>query len=500
MHRSDVLVLFGATGDLARNKLFSSLYHLSARGRLDLPVIGVALSDWDDERFRAHAREAISATVSQPDPAVVDQLCARLSLIGGDYAEPDTYVRLRSEVERRGGSNPTLYLAIPPAVFPALTEGLARQGLNTAPASTAAGSPSSEPPQAVSRAAPAVAAAAARARPRAPCRCLMTPEPVRRRCRFPAPVDPGRKPSSGDRVPWTGTDHADVLTRAPSDRSPTSRSTLVARHENVAFTGAADQRLVGRLDLPDGAPDAHALFAHCFTCGKDSHAAARISRALTGRGIGVLRFDVTGLGESGGDFADVTFSGDTADLVLAAEHLRSRGAAPRLLVGHSLGGAAVLAAAAGVPDVRAVATIGAPADASHVTGLLGAAAEEMELRGEAMVTLGGRPFRLRHTFLDDIRRQPQSERIGALGRPLLVMHSPSDPVVGIDNARQVFELARHPKSFIALDGMDHLLSSPADAAYTAEVLAAWSSRYVRGISESAGLRTGRRPARSDAAG
>jgi glucose-6-phosphate 1-dehydrogenase len=131
VHRSDVLVLFGATGDLARKKLFSSLYHLSARGRLDLPVIGVALSDWDDERFRAHAREAISATVSQPDPAVVDQLCARLSLIGGDYAEPDTFVRLRGEVERQGASNPTLYLAIPPAVFPTVTEGLARQGLNT---------------------------------------------------------------------------------------------------------------------------------------------------------------------------------------------------------------------------------------------------------------------------------------------------------------------------------------------------------------------------------
>jgi fermentation-respiration switch protein FrsA (DUF1100 family) len=159
----------------------------------------------------------------------------------------------------------------------------------------------------------------------------------------------------------------------------------------------------------------------------------------------------------------------------------------------------VLAAAAGIPDVRAVATIGAPADPSHVTGLLGAAAEEMELRGEAVVTLGGRPFRLRRTFLDDIRRQPQSERIAALGRPLLVLHSPSDAVVGIDNARQIFELARDPKSFIALDGMDHLLTSQADAPYTAEVLGAWSSRYVRDVSEPAGLRTGRRPARSDAA-
>ncbi|MGV8964664.1 MAG: alpha/beta fold hydrolase [Cellulomonas sp.] len=248
--------------------------------------------------------------------------------------------------------------------------------------------------------------------------------------------------------------------------------------ERVQFTGASGQRLVGRLDVPDGPSAASVLFAHCFTCGKDSLAAARIARALTARGFTVLRFDVTGLGESGGDFAEATFSCDVADLVAAAAYLAGRGQGPALLVGHSLGGAAVLAAAARIGPVRAVATIGAPSDPAHVTSLLGEAVPELEARGEAEVQLGGRTFHLRKAFLDDIREQPQLERIAHLGRALLVLHSPVDDIVPIDNARAIFDAARHPKSFLSLDGADHLLTRAADARYVGEVLASWAARYL----------------------
>lgn len=248
--------------------------------------------------------------------------------------------------------------------------------------------------------------------------------------------------------------------------------------ERVEFSGASGQQLVGRLDLPDGPPTASVLFAHCFTCGKDSLAAARIARALTARGFAVLRFDVTGLGESGGDFAEATFSCDVADLVAAANYLTGRGQGPALLVGHSLGGAAVLAAAARIPQVRAVATIGAPSDPAHVTSLLGEAVPELEARGEAEVQLGGRTFHLRKAFLDDIREQPQLDRIAHLGRALLVMHSPVDDIVSVDNARVIFDAARHPKSFLSLDGADHLLTRAADSRYVGEVLASWAVRYL----------------------
>ncbi|EHR51295.1 putative redox protein, regulator of disulfide bond formation [Saccharomonospora marina XMU15] len=248
--------------------------------------------------------------------------------------------------------------------------------------------------------------------------------------------------------------------------------------ERLEFTGATGAPLAARLELPGSRPRAYALFAHCFTCGKDAVAATRISRSLTEFGIAVLRFDFTGLGGSGGDFANTDFSSNIEDVVRAADHLRATRAAPTLLIGHSLGGAAVLAAAGQVPEVKAVATIAAPADPAHVVELLGPVSEEIQRRGEAEVSLAGRSFRIRRGFLDDIACQPQAERIAGLGAALLVLHSPADDIVGVDNARRIFEAARHPKSFVAVDGADHLLTRSDDADYVASLLAAWASRYV----------------------
>jgi uncharacterized OsmC-like protein/alpha/beta superfamily hydrolase len=244
----------------------------------------------------------------------------------------------------------------------------------------------------------------------------------------------------------------------------------------AVFRGSSGE-LVGKLEMPSDAPRAWALFAHCFTCGKDNVAAGRISRALASQGFGVLRFDFTGLGESEGVFAATGFSSNVEDLVCAANYLRDQFSAPAVLIGHSLGGAAVLAAAPQIPEVRGVVTIGAPADPFHVVGMLGDVTPVVEA-GEATVSIGGRPFRVRREFLDDIAMQPQRERIATLDAALLVMHSPVDQVVSVDNARIIFDTARHPKSFITLDGADHLLSDRADAEYAANVLAAWSSKYV----------------------
>lgn len=246
----------------------------------------------------------------------------------------------------------------------------------------------------------------------------------------------------------------------------------------VNFPGSTGTQLAGRLDLPDAQPRAFALFAHCFTCGKDVLAAARIARELTGFGIAVLRFDFTGLGGSDGDFANTTFTSNVNDLVNAADYLRSRHAAPTILVGHSLGGAAVLAAADHIPEARAIATIGAPADADHLLHLLGEGRQEIEENGEAEICLGDRPFRIRKQFLDDIAHQPQADRIRRLGAALLVMHSPSDATVGIENARSIFDAALHPKSFVCLDGADHLLTRAGDARFAASMVASWASRYL----------------------
>ncbi len=239
------------------------------------------------------------------------------------------------------------------------------------------------------------------------------------------------------------------------------------------------QRLSAILDLPvDGAPIAYAVFAHCFTCSKDLKAAYHISRTLTRERIGVLRFDFTGLGESGGDFADTSLRSNVADLIAAAEFLTARFESPRLLIGHSFGGAAVLQAAAAIPSCRAVVTIAAPADPRHVFKTLGSAADTIVSKGEAEVTIAGRPFTLRKKFLDDLAGIDPEAAIRDLNRALLVMHSPLDDVVGIENAGRIFQAARHPKSFVSLDQADHLLSNLADSRYAGAVIATWARRYL----------------------
>jgi putative redox protein len=246
----------------------------------------------------------------------------------------------------------------------------------------------------------------------------------------------------------------------------------------LTFEGAAGDQLAARLDMPEATPAACALFAHCFTCSKDLRAVGRISDSLTSEGIGVLRFDFTGLGESEGDFADTSFASNVEDLVAAAEFLEREVGPPRILVGHSLGGAAVIQAAHHIDGAAAVATIGAPADPSHVEHLLGDARVQIERKGEAEVTIGGRPFLVRRKFLDDLEGSRQAERIRTLRRPLLIFHSPVDTIVGIENAARIFEAARHPKSFVSLDRADHLLTDPEDAEYVGLVLAAWARKYI----------------------
>ena len=247
----------------------------------------------------------------------------------------------------------------------------------------------------------------------------------------------------------------------------------------VSFPGAGGHPLAARLDVPSAvAPRAYALFAHCFTCSKESKAATFISEALTDAGIGVLRFDFTGLGDSEGDFANTTFSSNVADLVAAAAWLRREHHAPAILVGLSLGGAAVLAAAGSVPEAVAVATINAPADPGHVAHLFAGQRAEIDARGEAEVELAGRKFRVRREFLEDIAAYKLTAAIAALRRALVVFHSPRDAIVGIDHASAIFLAARHPKSFISLDNADHLLTKRADAHYVGALLAAWASRYL----------------------
>lgn len=248
--------------------------------------------------------------------------------------------------------------------------------------------------------------------------------------------------------------------------------------ERFQFTGEGGHQLAAALELPDGEPAAFALFAHCFTCGKDTLAAKRISVALAARGIAVLRFDFTGLGSSEGDFANSTFSSNVADLVHAADHLRATRKAPSILIGHSLGGAAILAAAGTIPEAKAVATIAAPSDPAHVTGLFKEHLDNIRTQGEVEVSLAGRPFRIKREFLDDIVEHELMKDVTGLHKALLVMHSPVDDTVGIDNATKIFVAAKHPKSFVSLDHADHLLTKPADALYAADVIAAWTSRYI----------------------
>ena len=235
--------------------------------------------------------------------------------------------------------------------------------------------------------------------------------------------------------------------------------------------------LSGALEAPESAVRCYALFAHCFTCGKDVAAASRIARALTRAGIAVLRFDFTGLGNSDGDFANTNFSSNLHDLLAAADFLRQEYEAPQLLIGHSLGGAAVLAMAGEVEEAKAVVTIGAPHRAEHVLHNFAASVDEITSRGEATVTLGGRAFRIKKQFLDDLETYDRRD-LGKLRKALLVMHAPGDSVVSIAEAEKIYREARHPKSFISLDDADHLLTRKADAEYVAATIASWASRYL----------------------
>ena len=249
--------------------------------------------------------------------------------------------------------------------------------------------------------------------------------------------------------------------------------------QRIKFPNSEGELLGARLDFPDsGEPVAFALFAHCFTCTKNLRAINHISRSLTDEGIAVLRFDFTGLGESEGDFADSNFSSNVLDLVYAANYMAATYQAPQLLIGHSLGGAAVLHAAATIPSVRAVVTIGAPSDPGHVEHLLLESIDEIEEKGQACVLLAGREFTIKKQFLDDLDKNRMSEAIENIKAALLVMHAPLDNTVGIDNAGEIFGQARHPKSFVTLDKADHLLTNPEDASYVGQVIAAWATKYV----------------------
>lgn len=253
------------------------------------------------------------------------------------------------------------------------------------------------------------------------------------------------------------------------------------RTERFQFTGADGQQLAATLDLPEREPVAYALFAHCFTCGMNVLAAKRIARALAEQGIAVLRFDFTGIGASEGEFANTTFSSNVADLVRAADHLRETRKAPAILIGHSLGGAAVLAAAGQIPEAKAVVTIAAPSDPAHVTGMFKDCIEDIRTLGKVEVSLAGRPFHIKREFLDDIAEHNLAAHIAKLHKALLILHSPTDNTVGIDNATHIFVAAKHPKSFVSLAGADHLLNQKRDAEYVANVVAAWVSRYLDAV-------------------
>jgi putative redox protein len=250
------------------------------------------------------------------------------------------------------------------------------------------------------------------------------------------------------------------------------------RSERFDFPNAKGERLAALLDLPLGKPTAYALFAHCFTCGKDNLAAKRIAERLTEIGIAVMRFDFTGLGASEGEFANTQFSSNVEDLIAAANALRDSHGAPAILIGHSLGGAAVIAAAPKIADARAVVTIAAPSDPGHVVNLFKDKVDAIRAEGEVEVQLIGRPFRIKRQFLDDIAERKLQESLAGMRKALLIFHSPTDAQVGIDNASQIFTAARHPKSFVSLAGADHLLSKKEDAAYVADVIGAWVGRYL----------------------
>ena len=244
------------------------------------------------------------------------------------------------------------------------------------------------------------------------------------------------------------------------------------------FQNQQGETLAGLLETPDGDTRAYALFAHCFTCSKDIAAASRITRALANKGIAVLRFDFTGLGNSDGDFANTNFSSNINDLIQAANHLEENYAAPVMIIGHSLGGAAVLAAAQSIPSIKAIVTIAAPSTGHHVEHLFSHAKDEIVSNDEAVVVLGGRNFTIKKQFIDDINTYNDTSHINQLGKALLVLHSPVDETVSIDEAAKIYSAAKHPKSFISLDKADHLLSRREDSEYVADVISSWAGRYL----------------------
>lgn len=248
--------------------------------------------------------------------------------------------------------------------------------------------------------------------------------------------------------------------------------------QKIEFTGAQGDKLSARLDTPENPPRAYALFAHCFSCSKDMVAASRIAKALYARDIAVMRFDFTGLGQSEGEFCNTNFTSNISDLVSAANYMADNLEAPTILIGHSLGGAAVISAAHEIPLSKAIVTIGAPADVTHVAHHFDEKRAEIMENGEAEVLLVGRPFKIKKQFLEDLEAQNMIERIKNLKRALLVMHSPIDETVGIENAETIFTNAKHPRSFVSLDDADHLLTQQEHAEYAARVVAAWASRYV----------------------
>ena len=262
---------------------------------------------------------------------------------------------------------------------------------------------------------------------------------------------------------------------------------MTARIDRVTFPGSQGHELAARLDLPAGPPRAFALFAHCFTCGKDLRSAGRLATALTEAGFGVVRFDFTGLGQSEGEFSNTDFTSNTADLLAAVDWMRANQQAPQLLVGHSLGGAAVLQVAAEIDEVRAVATIGAPSDTDHLSGLFAGSVDQIANEGEACVSIAGRDFTIRQEFLDDLAEHRVTDRVAQMRRALLVLHSPTDNIVGVDHARRLFDAAQHPKSFVSLGGADHMLTRPEDAAYAAQMIAAFAILFIFTLLAGAGL-------------
>ncbi|MDO6738848.1 bifunctional alpha/beta hydrolase/OsmC family protein [Wenyingzhuangia sp. 2_MG-2023] len=249
--------------------------------------------------------------------------------------------------------------------------------------------------------------------------------------------------------------------------------------KNISFKNSKGILLSAKLELPaDQHPDAYAIFAHCFTCNKNLTAVRNISKALTQNGFGVLLFDFTGLGQSEGDFSETNFTSNIQDLEDVSEYMTQELQAPKLIVGHSLGGAAAIFAGKNISSIQAIATIGAPSSPQHIQHLFKNDIEKIEANGKAIVTIGGRSFPISKQLIDDISKTNMHEVVKTLRKPLLLLHSPQDTVVGIHNASEIYAQAMHPKSFVSLDGADHLLSNKEDSLYAGQIIAHWGSRYI----------------------